>query len=147
MFDKLTPAHLRLAAYVVAVVAGIAMVVTGAIEADNLHGWVGETSTTLGAALAALGGLAGMNIDRADSRPVEIAVDAEAVVDAITPAVVDAIRDTAVDPREKAEDLLDAMRARVDAARGGEPRAASINAARAAREPASPAVTARGSRR
>ena len=118
--QSITPAHLRLAAYVVAVVAGIAMVVTGAIEADNLHGWVGETSTTLGAALAALGGLAGLNIDRADARPVEVVVDADSVTEALTPAVVDAIN-AAVDPHEKAEDLLDAMRARIDAARGGEP--------------------------
>ena len=125
---NITPTHLRLAAYVVAVVAGIAMVVTGAIEADTLHSWVGDTSTTLGAALAALGGLAGLNIDRADARPIEVVVDAGSVTEALTPAVVDAItgaRDNTAaridDAVEDGRHLLDAMRARVDAARGGEP--------------------------
>lgn len=121
--ENLTPAHLRLAAYVVAVVAGIAMVVTGAIEADSLHDWVGETSTTLGAALAALGGLAGWNIDRAGDRPVEIIVDAESVAETLTPAVVDAINaapQAEADPKITAEgdrDLLADMRARIEAAR------------------------------
>ena len=116
MFDRITPAHLRLAAYIAAVVYGIWQVVTGAVEAEGLAQLVSSTDARLGVILAALGGLAGRHIDRSDGPPVVLEVDTESMADAVAERVKTDLGIT-VDPRTKAEDLLAAMRARIDAAR------------------------------
>lgn len=120
MQNYITPARLRLAAYIAAVVYGVYLVVTGAVAAADIGDAVASTDAQLGVILAALGGLAGRHVDRSDGPPVVLEVDTESMADAVTERVKSDLG-IAVDPRTKAEDLLAAMRARIDAARGGEP--------------------------
>ena len=120
MFDKINASHLRLAAYVAAAVFGIWQVVTGAVEAEGLAQLVSDVDAQLGIVLAVVGGLAGRYVDRTgDPEPI-ITVDAVEVAEALAPGIVDAVRDHA-DARGVASDVLADMRARIDAARGGEP--------------------------
>lgn len=118
MQNYLTPARLRLAAYVAAAAFGIWQVVTGAAEAEGLAQLVSDVDAQLGLILAVVGGLAGRYVDRSDGPPVVLEVDTESMADAVTERVKTDLG-IAVDPRAKAEDLLAAMRARIDAARGG----------------------------
>lgn len=56
------PAVFRLAVYIVSGIAGLVMVATGALDADNLADWVTSASTQAGGILALVAGLAGRNI-------------------------------------------------------------------------------------
>lgn len=128
MSKYVTPASLRLAAYIVAVVVGLAMVARGALDAASLHAWVGETSAQLGLALTALGALAARNVDRTGAPPTNIAVDGRELVEALAPVLRDSIRDQAtataetaggiaVTVREDGEEMLAELRRRIEARR------------------------------
>lgn len=130
---------LRLAAYVVAGIIGIVMVVAGRIDAAGLEEWVTSAQTSLGTLLTLVAALAGANIDRTGPTPVSVDVAdlptvREAVADVISGHATDALADVAervdtakhrledrvniqasADPRE----LLADMQRRIDATRAG----------------------------
>ena len=135
-----TPSVLRLAAYVVAGIIGIVMVVAGRIDAAGLEEWVTSAQTSLGTLLTLVAALAGVNIDRAGSSPrvdvADLPTVREAVADVINGHATDALADVAervdtakhrledrvtvnlqtpADPRE----LLADMQRRIDATRAG----------------------------
>lgn len=134
------PSVLRLAAYVVAGIIGIVMVVAGRIDAAGLEEWVTSSQTSLGTLLTLVAALAGANIDRTGSAPrvdvADLPTVREAVADVINGHATDALADVAervdtakhrledrvnvniqesADPRE----LLAEMQRRIDATRAG----------------------------
>lgn len=133
------PPVLRLAAYVVAGIIGIVMVVAGRLDAAGLEEWVTSTQTSLGTLLTLVAALAGANIDRTGSPRVDVAdlpTVREAVADVINGHATDALADVSArvdtakhrledrvnvniqesaDPRE----LLDDMQRRIVANRAG----------------------------
>ena len=133
------PSVLRLAAYVVAGIIGIVMVVAGRIDAAGLEEWVTSAQTSLGTLLTLVAALAGANIDRTAAPRVDVAdlpTVREAVADVINGHATDALADVAervdtakhrledrvnvniqesADPRE----LLADMQRRIDATRAG----------------------------
>lgn len=134
------PSVLRLAAYVVAGIIGIVMVVAGRIDAAGLEEWVTSAQTSLGTLLTLVAALAGANIDRTGSAPrvdvADLPTVREAVADVINGHATDALADVAervdtakhrledrvnvnvqesADPRE----LLADMQRRIDATRAG----------------------------
>ncbi|QGS34049.1 hypothetical protein FOB82_02910 [Corynebacterium xerosis] len=134
------PSVLRLAAYVVAGIIGIVMVVAGRIDASGLEEWVTSAQTSLGTLLTLVAALAGANIDRTGSAPrvdvADLPTVREAVADVINGHATDALADVAervdtakhrledrvnvniqesADPRE----LLADMQRRIDATRAG----------------------------
>lgn len=123
MFDKLNPAHLRLAAYVAAVIYGAYLVFTGAVAADSLPDVVGETDAQLGAVLAIIGGMAGRYVDRSGEPEPVIAVDAAEVAAELAPDIVDAVKarveGAAAGGAERGDegDLLGQMRRRIEESR------------------------------
>ena len=124
-----SPAVLRLAAYVVAGIIGIVMVVAGRLDASGLEDWVTSAQTSLGTLLALVAALAGANIDRTGSAPsmdvADLPTVREAVADVISGHATDALADVAervdvtiqapADPRK----LLADMQRRIDATRAG----------------------------
>ena len=140
MKNLTNPTVLRLAAYVVAGIIGIVMVVAGRIDASGLEEWVTSAQTSLGTLLTLVAALAGANIDRTGTRPTVDVADLptvrEAVADVISGHATDALADVAervdtakhrledrinvniqepADPRE----LLADMQRRIDATRAG----------------------------
>ena len=140
MKNLTNPAVLRLAAYVVAGIIGIVMVVAGRIDAAGLEEWVTSAQTSLGTLLTLVAALAGANIDRTGSAPrvdvADLPTVREAVADVINGHAADALADVAervdtakhrledrvnvniqesADPRE----LLADMQRRIDATRAG----------------------------
>lgn len=140
MKNLTSPAVLRLAAYVVAGIIGIVMVVAGRIDAAGLEEWVTSAQTSLGTLLTLVAALAGANIDRTGSAPrvdvADLPTVREAVADVINGHATDALADVAervdtakhrledrvnvniqesADPRE----LLADMQRRIDATRAG----------------------------
>lgn len=134
------PPVLRLAAYVVAGIIGIVMVVAGRLDAAGLEEWVTSTQTSLGTLLTLVAALAGANIDRTGSSPrvdvADLPTVREAVADVINGHATDALADVSArvdtakhrledrvnvniqesaDPRE----LLDDMQRRIVATRAG----------------------------
>lgn len=134
------PSVLRLAAYVVAGIIGIVMVVAGRIDAAGLEEWVTSAQTSLGTLLTLVAALAGANIDRTGSAPrvdvADLPTVRAAVADVIDGHATDALADVAervdtakhrledrvnvniqesADPRE----LLADMQRRIDATRAG----------------------------
>lgn len=135
-----SPAVLRLGAYVVAGIIGIAMVVAGRIDASGLEEWVTSAQTSLGTLLTLVAALAGANIDRTGSAPsvdvADLPTVREAVADVIDGRVIEVFDDVAervdtakhrledrvnvtiqepADPRK----LLADMQRRIDATRTG----------------------------
>ena len=141
MKNLTNPSVLRLAAYVVAGIIGIVMVVAGRIDAAGLEEWVTSAQTSLGTLLTLVAALAGANIDRTGSAPrvdvADLPTVREAVADVINGHATDALADVAervdtakhrledrvnvhiesvaADPRE----LLAEMQRRIDATRAG----------------------------
>jgi regulator of protease activity HflC (stomatin/prohibitin superfamily) len=92
------PPVLRLAAYVVAGIIGIVMVVAGRIDASGLEEWVTSAQTSLGTLLTLVAALAGANIDRTAAPRVDVAdlpTVREAVADVINGHATDALADVA----------------------------------------------------
>ena len=133
------PSVLRLAAYVVAGIIGIVMVVAGRIDAAGLEEWVTSAQTSLGTLLTLVAALAGANIDRTAAPRVDVA-DLPTVREAVAAVIIGhatvALADVAervdtakhrledrvnvnvqesADPRE----LLADMQRRIDATRAG----------------------------
>ena len=120
MFDKLNPAHLRLASYVGAVIYGVYLVVSGAVAADTLPDVVGETDAQLGTVLAIIGGMAGRYVDRSGEPKPVITVDAAEVAAELAPDLVDAVKarvEGAAAAGAEAGDLLGQMRRRIEESR------------------------------
>lgn len=132
MKNLTNPSVLRLAAYVVAGIVGIVMVVAGRIDASGLEEWVTSAQTSLGTLLTLVAALAGANIDRTGTRPTVDVADLPTVREAVADALADASErvDTAkhrledrvnvniqepADPRK----LLADMQRRIDATRTG----------------------------
>ncbi|QGS35319.1 hypothetical protein FOB82_10625 [Corynebacterium xerosis] len=132
MKNLTNPPVLRLAAYVVAGIIGIVMVVAGRIDAAGLEEWVTSAQTSLGTLLTLVAALAGANIDRTGSAPRVDVADLPTVREAVADALADASErvDTAkhrledrvnvniqesADPRE----LLADLQRRIDATRTG----------------------------
>lgn len=93
------PSVLRLAAYVVAGIIGIVMVVAGRIDAAGLEEWVTSAQTSLGTLLTLVAALAGANIDRTGSAPrvdvADLPTVRAAVADVISGHATDALADVA----------------------------------------------------
>lgn len=138
MKNLTNPPVLRLAAYVVAGIIGIVMVVAGRLDASGLEEWVTSTQTSLGTLLTLVAALAGANIDRTGAAPsvdvADLPTVREAVADVINDHATDALADVAerVDTaKHRLEDriniqepagpraLLDDMQRRIDATRTG----------------------------
>lgn len=134
------PSVLRLAAYVVAGVIGVVMVVAGRIDAAGLEEWVTSAQTSLGTLLTLVAALAGANIDRTGSAPrvdvADLPTVREAVADVINGHATGALADVAervdtakhrledrvnVNIQEPADtrELLAEMQRRIDATRAG----------------------------
>lgn len=91
------PPVLRLAAYVVAGIIGIVMVVAGRIDASGLEEWVTSAQTSLGTLLTLVAALAGANIDRTGPTPVSVDV---ADLPTVRAAVADVLYDLNVHATE-----------------------------------------------
>ena len=124
------PAVYRLSVYVVAGIIGLVLVATGALEANGVAAWVERASTQAGGLLAIIAGLAAKNVDKSGAPDAVIEVDSAEVAETLAPDIIATIRDNVapqidaaqIDARERAGDVLAAMRARIEAARAGDRR-------------------------